>query len=125
MRREVVAPGVPFPDAYYAHAVVAGNLVFVSGCAPTDESGGIVGRDAAEQCRQALHNLELSLDACGASFADITKVTVFLTDISDRPRIDPVRREFFGDTRPASTLVEVSALALPDMKVEIEAIAVL
>jgi 2-iminobutanoate/2-iminopropanoate deaminase len=124
MRREVVASGVPFPDAYYTHAVVAGNLVFVSGCAPTDESGDIVAPDAVEQCRQVLRNLERKLDACGASFADVAMVTVYLTDIADRARIDPVRREFFGDTRPASTLVEVSALALPEMKVEIDAIAV-
>jgi 2-iminobutanoate/2-iminopropanoate deaminase len=54
----------------------------------------------------------------------VAKVTVYLTDIDDRPRINPVRREFFGETRPASTLVEVSRLAIPGAKVEIEAVAV-
>ena len=64
-------------------------------------------------------------DAAGASFADVLKVTVFLTDINDRPKINPVRREFFGDHRPASTLVEVSQLVRPEakVKVEVEAIA--
>ena len=59
----------------------------------------------------------------GATFADVLKVTVYLTDISDRPLINPVRQEFFGSTRPASTLVQVSALAIPGAKVEIEAVA--
>ena len=54
---------------------------------------------------------------------DVLKVTVFLTDIGDRAAINPVRKEFFGDAKPASTLFEVSALAIPDMLVEIEAVA--
>jgi 2-iminobutanoate/2-iminopropanoate deaminase len=62
------------------------------------------------------------LDAAGATMADVLKVTVFLTDINDRAAINPVRQEFFGDARPASTLIEVSKLALPEMKVEIEAV---
>ena len=56
------------------------------------------------------------------SFADILKVTVYLTDVNDREKINPVRQEFFGDARPASTLIGVAALAIPGMKVEIEAI---
>ena len=61
----------------------------------------------------------------GATFADVVKVTVYLTDIADRARINPVRQEIFGDARPASTLVEVSALAVPGAKIEIEAVALL
>ena len=59
----------------------------------------------------------------GATFADVLKVTVYLTDINDRPLINPVRQEFFGASGRASTLVEVSALAIPGAKVEIEAVA--
>ena len=62
------------------------------------------------------------MDAVGSDFSDILKVTVFLTDISDRAKINPVRQEFFGSSRPASTLVGVSELALPGMKIEIEAV---
>ena len=62
------------------------------------------------------------LDAAGASFADVLKVTVFMTNIDDRPRINPVRQEFFGAARPASTLVEVSRLVRPDLLVEVEAV---
>ena len=63
------------------------------------------------------------LAAAGATFADVVKVTVYLTDIDDRTRINPVRQEVFGDARPASTLVEVSALAIPGAKLEVEAVA--
>ena len=64
------------------------------------------------------------LDAAGSSFADVVKVTVFLTDIDDRPKINPLRQEVFGESRPASTLVEVSRLAIPGAKIEVEAVAV-
>ena len=63
------------------------------------------------------------LAAGGCGFEDVVKVTIFLTDIDDRPRINPLRQEMFGSTRPASTLVEVTNLAAPGAKVEIECIA--
>jgi enamine deaminase RidA (YjgF/YER057c/UK114 family) len=75
------------------------------------------------QTRQVLANLGTVLAAAGLAPADVLKVTVYLTDIDDRPRINPLRQAFFGQHRPASTLVEVSRLAIPGMKVEIEAIA--
>jgi 2-iminobutanoate/2-iminopropanoate deaminase len=56
-------------------------------------------------------------------YAHVVKVTVYLLDVDERPLINPVRQEFFGDTRPASTLVEVSRLAVPGARLEIEAIA--
>jgi enamine deaminase RidA (YjgF/YER057c/UK114 family) len=64
------------------------------------------------------------LTAAGCGFADVVKVTVFLTDIDDRPRINPVRQEAFGDARPASTLVEVPRLAVEGAKVEVDCVAV-
>ena len=65
------------------------------------------------------------LAAAGATPADVVKVTVFLTDVDDRPLINPVRQAFFGDARPASTLVEISRLAVPGAKIEVESVAVL
>ena len=62
------------------------------------------------------------LEAAGAGFGDVLKVTVYLTDVEDRKKINPVRQEFFGNARPASTLIGVQALAIPGMKVEIEAV---
>jgi reactive intermediate/imine deaminase len=125
VREEIRAPGQPEPISHYTDAVRAGDLVFVSGCVPVDAEGALVGGDdVVAQARQALSNVGEVLAAAGASFADVAKVTVFLTDIDDRPRINPVRREFFGDARPASTLVEVSRLAVPGAKIEVEAVAV-
>jgi reactive intermediate/imine deaminase len=125
VREEIRAPGQPEPISHYTDAVRAGDLVFVSGCVPVDAEGALVGGDdVVAQARQALSNVGEVLAAAGASFADVAKVTVFLTDIDDRPRINPVRREFFGDARPASTVVEVSRLAVPGAKIEVEAVAV-
>ncbi|TML46315.1 MAG: RidA family protein [Actinobacteria bacterium] len=125
VREEIRVPGQPEPISHYTDAVRAGDLLFVSGCVPVDSEGKLVGGgDVVAQTRQALENVGRVLEAAGMTFADVAKVTVYLTDVDDRPRINPVRREFFGETRPASTLVEVSRLAIPGAKVEIEAVAV-
>jgi 2-iminobutanoate/2-iminopropanoate deaminase len=122
-RQEFKVEGLPAPLSHYTDAVRFGDALFVSGLTAHDSEGRLVGEgDAAEQTRQILNNLTLVLKAAGADFADVLKMTVFLTDIEDRARINPVREEFFGSARPASTLVEVRRLALPGMKVEIEAI---
>ena len=123
LRQEFRVPGLNEPISHYTDAVRFGNLLFVSGIGPLDENGALVGRDdAALQARQIFRGLDKVLRAAGASPADVLKVTVYLTDIDDRTRINPVRQQFFGAARPASTLVEVSRLAIPGMKVEIEAV---
>lgn len=123
-KREITAPGLAPPISHYCDATVWGDLLFVSGCAPLDAAGNLVGgEDAAEQCRQVLKNLGACLKAGGSDFAHVLKVTVYLTDVDDRSKINPVRREFFGAAKPASTLIEISRLAIPGMKVEIECIA--
>ena len=122
-RQEFRVRGLNEPISHYTDAVRFGNMLFVSGMGPLAEDGSLVGgEDVAEQARQVLRNLGAVLKSAGASPADVLKVTVYLTDIGDRTLINPVRREFFGEARPASTLVEVSALAIPGMKVEIEAV---
>ena len=125
VREEIRVPGQAEPISHYTDAVRAGDLLFVSGCVPVDSEGKLVGDgDVVAQTRQALENVGRVLEAAGVTFADIAKVTLYLTDVDDRPKINPVRREFFGETRPASTLVEVSRLAIPGAKVEIEAVAI-
>ncbi len=125
-RRELRIGGLAEPISHYTDAVRAGNLLFVSGFVPVDGEGRLVGGDdVVAQARQVLANLGAVLSAAGATFADVVKVTVYLTDIADRVRINPVRQEVFGDARPASTLVEVSALAVPGAKLEIEAVALI
>jgi enamine deaminase RidA (YjgF/YER057c/UK114 family) len=69
------------------------------------------------------HNLGKVLQAAGSSPADVLKVTVYLTNVRDREKINPIRQEFFGKTKPASALVGVNELALPGMKVEIDVVA--
>ena len=123
-REEIRVPGQPEPISHYTDAVRTGDLLFVSGCVPVDHEGQLVGGDdIVEQARQTLRNVGAVLAAGGASFADVVKVTIFLTDVDDRPKINPLRQEFFGAARPASTLVEVSRLAIPGAKIEIEAVA--
>jgi reactive intermediate/imine deaminase len=115
--------GIAPPISHYCDAVRFGDLLFIAGVAPTDASGKVVSDDVAEQARQVFRNMKLILDAAGAGFADILKVTVYLLDVNDRTRINPVRKEVFGAARPASTLIGISELAIPGMKIEIEAVA--
>jgi len=123
-REEYRVEGLPEPMSHYTDAVKAGNLLFVSGIVPIDADGKLVGEgDVAEQVRQVFRNMQLVLAAAGCGFDDVVKVVTFLLNIDDRPAINPVRMEFFGEARPASTLVEVSALAVPGALLEIEAVA--
>ena len=122
-RREFRLPELGEPVSHYTDAVSFGQLLFVSGRVGIDPESQKLPADVVDQARQVFSGIGQVLQAAGASFADVLKVTVFLTDINDRPKINPIRREFFGEHRPASTLVEVSRLVQPDAKVEVEAIA--
>jgi 2-iminobutanoate/2-iminopropanoate deaminase len=123
-REEFRVEGLSEPISHYTDAVRGGDLLFVSGCVSVDERGELVGGDdVVAQARQVFRNIGAVLDAAGCSFADVVKVTVYLTDIDDRPLVNPVRQEVFGDARPASTLVEISRLAVPGAKIEVEAVA--
>ena len=125
-RQEFHVEGQMTPISHYADAVRAGDLLFVSGCVPVDADGNLVGGDdVVAQAERVFENIRAVLRAAGASPQDVVKVTVFLTDVDDRPAINPVRQRFFGDVRPASTLVEVGRLAIPGAKIEVEAVAVL
>ena len=123
-RREIAVEGLAEPISHYADAVAAGDTLYLSGIVPVDGDGAVVGGDdVVAQARQVFANMRRVLDAAGAAPADVVKVTVYLLDVDDRPKINPVRQEFFGEARPASTLVEVSRLAVPGALLEIEAIA--
>jgi 2-iminobutanoate/2-iminopropanoate deaminase len=121
-REELRVEGLAAPISHYCDAVRFGNLLFISGVPPTDAAGRVVSEDVVAQTRQVFLNIKRVLDAVGAGFGDVLKVTVYLLDVNDRARINPVRREFFGEARPASTLVGVKELAIPGMKIEIEAV---
>ena len=122
-RREFDVDGLAPPLSHYTHAVAAGDALYVSGIVPVDAGGTVVGDDVVAQAREVFEIMRRVLAAAGAAPGDVVKVTVYLLDIDDRPLINPVRQEFFGDARPASTLVEVSRLAVPGARLEIDAVA--
>jgi len=115
---------LPAPVSHYCHVVRAGDRVWVSGMVGIRKDGSIP-EDVVGQFEVAMDWLDRALRAAGGLPEHIVKVQVFLTDINDRAKINPLRQDYFGKHRPASTLVEVSALITPQLKVEIEAEAIL
>ncbi|KNB50166.1 RidA family protein [Streptomyces caatingaensis] len=123
----VIAPDGVASGNGYAHVVAgAGRFVAVSGQVALDERGRVVGEgDVAAQTRQVFENLRRCLAAAGASFADVVKLTYFVTDIADLPAIRAVRDGFVDAARPpASSAVQVAALFRPELVLEVEALAV-
>ena len=126
MRRIRLAGQLAEPISHYTDAVEAAGFLYISGMLPVNADGELVGTgDVIRQSEQVLDNVGAVLQAAGATFGDVVRVGVYVRDMADRELINTVRRRFFGDARPASTLVEVSALANPDALVEIDAIALL
>ena len=119
MIERIMLPGIMEPVSHYCHVVKAGPMVWVSGIVGMTADGKIPGETAA-QFDIAIDVMDQCLKAAGAGPEHVTKVQVFMTDIKERPLINPRRIAYFGSNRPASTLVEVSALVDPRMKVEIE-----
>ncbi len=112
------------PVSHYCHSVKADNHIWVSGIVGM-KADGTIPEDTVSQFDIAINSMDACLRAAGGRPEHIVKVQVFMTDISERAAINPRRVEYFGEHRPASTLVEVSALVDPRMKVEIECQAVL
>ena len=122
MIQRYIVPGEPKPVSHYCHVVRGGDHVWVSGVVGIDADGNIPA-GTVDQFRIALASIDACLRQAGARVDQIVKVSIFMTDISERAAINPLRIEYFGDNLPASTLVEVSKLVDPALKVEIEAIA--
>ena len=117
------------PDPYepfrLSQGFRVGDLLLVSGQAAIDEHGAIVGAgDFDAQAEQVFRNLERVLEAGGSGLDRVVKVTIFLTDMGNFPKIVELRGRWFTPPYPADTIVEVTALALPELELEIEAIAV-
>jgi len=120
----VMVPGQLKPVSHYCHVVKSGNLIWVSGAVGAREDGSVPS-DVGEQAKIALENIDACLKAVGAGPANVVKVTVYLTDINDRRAVNEPRKAYFGEHLPASTLVQIVSLVLPELKVEIEAQAIL
>jgi 2-iminobutanoate/2-iminopropanoate deaminase len=109
---------------FSADAIRYGDLLFVSGCVPMDTEGALVGENDLEaQTRKVMKNMERVLKSAGTDFEHVLKTTVYMTDIAQRKVPDTVRREYFGQQPPASTILEVTALTAPGIEIEIEAVA--
>jgi len=104
----------------------AGRTVYVSGQVSMDAEGNVVGEgDAKAQTEKVLDNVSVVLEEAGGSLDDVVKVTVFITDMGIYDEVHEVRRRYFGEPYPASSMVEVSALIDPRLLVEVEAVAVI
>ena len=111
----------------YTHVVEAtgAKTVYISGQIAFDNEGKVVGEgDMKAQAGQVFKNLQAALSAAGATFKDVVKMNTYVTDMSQVQAIRDIRAQYFGETTPASTLVQVVHLARPELMVEIEVIAV-
>lgn len=127
MKREVVdTPECRPTPAYFAQAVKAGNMLFVSGQLSRDKNGDLVGKgDIVAQTHQVIANLRAILRAAGGDLRHIVKITAYMTDLSLAAEARAVREQYFSEFPPASTGFQVAALNHPDFLIEMEAIAVL
>ena len=125
MTKTIVDPGWTWDTPYfYSQALRVRDLLFVSGQAAIAPDGTIIGEgDFEAQARQALANLESVLKAAGAELKDMVKVTIFVTDMRNFPKVVELRKQYFSPPYPADSIVQVQALPLPELMIEIEAIA--
>lgn len=114
----------PFEPYRIAQGYRVGDLIFLSGQAAIDPAGAIVGAgDFAAQAAQTFANIARLLEAAGSSLAKVIKVTIYLTDMAHFPEIVELRGRYFTPPYPADTIVEVRSLALPELMIEVDVIA--
>ena len=123
--QRVISPQVPEPAPQtWSNCLVVNGIAYIAGMIARGSDGKILAGDEYEQAKLIFAKIASLLQAAGGSMADVVKVSIFVTDITQREKVWRARREVFSGDFPASTLVQVAALAEPSVKVEIEAIAI-
>ncbi len=125
MSRQLISSGGPFEKAGgYSRAIRVGDHIYVSG-STAFKDGKVVGPgDVVAQTRQTLATIGDALQQAGSSFADVVRYRIYLTNVADSEKVIPIFGEYFGEIRPAGTLVAVSALIAPELMIEIEVDAI-
>lgn len=124
LHRPISSPDLPAPVGPYSAAMVLDRLIFVSGQGATvPETGQLAGDDVESQTEQCLRNIETILRAAGSDLAHVLRCGVFMTDLSEFPRMNAVYARVFGDHRPARTTIQAGALPGVGLRVEIDCIA--
>lgn len=122
--RRVTSMQVAEPAAgTWSNCLVVDGVAYISGMVARDKNGKVVEGDEYEQAKLIFAKIRNLVEAAGGRMADVVKITIFVTDITQREKVWRARREVFAGDFPASTLVQVAALAEPSVRVEIEAIA--
>ena len=124
MKREFIAPEGLFEPMGWSHAIKVDKTIYLAGMVGFDEQRNVVAGGFEAQTIKTFENIKLTLEAAGASLKDVVKLTVYVTDMDNIARFREIRGRYFSPPMPASTGVEVFSLILPELLVEIEAIAV-
>ena len=125
MTRQLISTGTSWETAVgYSRAVRVGNLIYISGTTAIDAEGKVLSSDPYQQAVEILKKIEAALQAVGAKMEDVVRTRLYVINMNEAAEVTKAHHEVFQAIRPASTLVEVSRLASPEMRVEIEVDAV-
>lgn len=119
---QITTPDVAEPPGnIFSQCLRVGNRLYLAGQTAASAEGAVGGDDTGAQARECFRRIKLLVEAGGGTLADVVKLTIYLTDMADRPKLTEARKEFFSGRMPCSTLLGVSALADPAYKVEVDA----